>query len=264
MRSYISRLVKAVAIGMAACCLMTACDSVSNDSAEDKSGYGNHVWKCPEGQISKAFLAPMVTESITDSTESSTVRYASSMPGGGRMEDYESVCFDREQAREFTAQHLPQLHADIIEDNASVDQLLAGTSQIIATIKAKTDLVLRLFSAVRYVCEQRYLYPANYHYTYIVDASNEVIDKIIAAYKERAQLETQNPFARPGVALSGPEAAYFGKKGRVAGLYEQAGDIYIESWGDAYELFHTDTKYRHLRAGDFPTRNFDDMIEQEC
>ena len=274
MRTFVSRSIQAAVVVLATTCLVTACDSVrgfESSSADNTQKHDyNQAWKCPEGQISEAFLVPLVTDPVTDQGGSSELVFSGNVLGSGNLfEQYEEICLNKEQTASLVRKYLPGLHAGIITQNAKLDQDSVEINRIFASLDAKPDLVAKLFGVIRTVCESGYrLRSEYYNYTYLVDDSSVMIDKIFDAYKVRSKNHLESDQwtygGDLGPVLAAPNTATFGKKGDIKGVYSRGGEAYLQIWGDAYELFHTDPTYRQLRAGDFPSRDFDKVYEQEC
>lgn len=257
---------KAVGIGLMATCLATACSNVSERSDTASKRDQNQAWKCADGQISKAFLMPLL-DPISNDRPPSELIYAESRPDG-TMDDYESVCLNKDQAVALVREELPKLHAGITAQNAKLDQDQVKVDKVVASFDIKSDQVAKLFNVLRVNCEQRYALPSEYYqYTYITDASPATIDRIFAAYKQRAKLQLSSDWSRFGygeLPLVAPGAQTFGKNATMKGLAERSDDIYGRLWGDAYELYHVDPTYRQLRAGDFPSHTFQKALTDEC
>ncbi len=266
MSTFVSRLMKAVGIGLIATCLVTACSDVSEHSDTTQKRDQNLAWKCADGQVSKAFVMPLLNPMSYDRLPSELV-YAESRPDG-TMDDYESVCLNKDQVAALVREGLPKLHADITAQNAKLDKDQVKVDQVIASFDTKSDQVAKLFNVLRVNCEQRYALPSEYYqFTYVVDASPATIDRIFAAYKQRAKLYLGSDWTRVGYGeppLAGAGATIFGKDATMKGLAERSIDVYGKLWGDAYELYHTDPTYRQLRAGDFPSHTFSQALTDEC
>lgn len=270
MSTFVSRLMKAVSIGLMAACLVTACSDTSEHSDNTQKRDPNLAWKCADGQVSKAFVVPLL-DPISNNRPVSDLIYAESRPDG-TMDDYESVCLNKDQATALVREGLPKLHADIVAQNVVLDQDQVKVDKVVASFDTKSDQVAKLFNVLRVNCEQRYALPSEYYrYTYVVDASPATIDRIFAAYKTRAAQYLKSdrqpfgidPRSLPPV-LSGPDIPTFGKNATMKGLAERSNDIYGSLWGDAYELYHVDPTYRQLRAGDFPSHTFSNALADEC
>lgn len=226
-----------VTVGVVAAGLALLVWSPWSSEETDTRGDSGTVMTLPDHPATARVLNCGANEVRSDTLDAA-LNWRSSSPS--EYYEYEEVeCLTWPEATQEAGKRLKTVHASVDKTNAEADKVAAETDAFMRETASSGSSRDQLVALVHGSCDIERSSGLSYRYTYLTDASEATIRRVIEWYENRP------PVAPPSVNESNlvdepvespkPELPFYGKSGRAESPYEAASKKFDELWDSAFE-----------------------------
>lgn len=150
----------------------------------------------------------------------------------------EVSCLTWQEASQKVAKRLEAIHASVDKTNAEADKLSAETEAFMRDTPSTGTPREQLVTLVHGSCDIERGSGVSYKYTYLTDASEVTIKRVIEWHENRPPVAppsvNESNLGDDPVEPSKPELPFYGKAGKVESTYQAASKKFDELWGPAF------------------------------